>query len=611
MQDFYYSFVVDALPLHYYQAEILLYSLQKNAQIKKDRIVIHCLNRVDDFFLDFLKENNYQINIIKPFLDGKYSNKLQQLSFFQSYEKNIAGVVLLDTDMFVLNKLNLSKDIFSAKLVDGPNPSLKTLDKIYTESGLEQPVEVQCDWKLPNARTYSNNFNGGLYCIPKKYLQIIDRSWKKWAEWLYDRTYLFSTPSEKIHIDQISMGMALVENKIKYNVLKANDNLPIHSANQLTSFQRKEPINILHYHREINEFGYLNSEKTIDKDISAAIAIANKDIYECDNLHFFGRYNKSINVFNYNYSNNEKEAVFENKIRLLTEQRSFNIYIHAGTPKTGTTTLQFFCDVNQIILESSGIYYPKKYIGTMSPKHQWLVSVFMSENYELLYEYIESIYNDAKKNTNIHSILLSTEGIFNHWWDFSPKAKNMLQILSKYFNISMIIFFRTPISFLDSFYKQNLKNHQINNIVAYGHDLSFQQMYKIKWFRQHLDYLGFVHELESLIGADKVKVFAYSNEIIKDFFHYLDVRLDCKVAKNVARKNLALSEAVIEMLRVINRYPLDAKEKKKIVGQLYLIDDIMSKYSNKKNHAMVMKKEIDMLVAKQKEVLVDVYNVKV
>jgi len=126
---------VDALPLHYYQAEILLYSLQKNAQIKKDRIVIHCLNRVDDFFLDFLKENNYQINIIKPFLDGKYSNKLQQLSFFQSYEKNIAGVVLLDTDMFVLNKLNLSKDIFSAKLVDGPNPSLKTLDKIYTESG--------------------------------------------------------------------------------------------------------------------------------------------------------------------------------------------------------------------------------------------------------------------------------------------------------------------------------------------------------------------------------------------------------------------------------------------------------------------------------------------
>ena len=609
MQDFYYSFVVDALASHYYQAELLLYSLQKNAKIKKENIIIHCLNKVDEQFINFLKNNDYQVNIIKPFLDGQYSNKLQQLSFFQSYD-NIAGVVLLDTDMFVLDRLTLPKHIFSAKLVDGPNPSLKTLDNIYRESGLTRPEQVECDWKIPNARTYNNNFNGGLYCIPKKYLQVINKSWKKWAEWLYNKEYLFSTPAEKKHIDQISMGMALVENKIKYKMLRANDNLPIHSANPLVSFDKTIPIKVLHYHREINQFGYLNYDKIVDEAIYVAISKANKDIYKCNNLHFFDYYNKSINTIKYD-NKDEKDTIFEKQIETLTKENKFKIYLHAGSPKTGTTTLQFFCDTNQKLLEKSGIYYPKKYLATQSPKHQWLVSILLSEDYELLYNYLTSVCNEAEENGYFHSILLSTEGIFNHWWDFSPRAKNMLHIISKYFNLIMVIFFRTPISFLDSFYRQNLKNPQIDHIAAYGHDLSFQQMYNIKWFRQHLDYLGFIHQAESLVGKKQIKVFEYSDEVVKDFFHYLGVKLDHEVLENTTRKNLAQSEAIIEMLRVINRYPLDSKEKKEVVRKLYQINDIISRYSDKKNYAVIMKEDINMLVAKQKDVLKNVYNIKI
>lgn len=273
------SFVVDNLPLHYHQAKLLLLSLEYNSEYSKKDIVVHCLNRVDKEFLNYLRENEYTYHMIEPYLDGKYCNKLQQLRYFE--DKDIDGVILMDADMFVMDKLSdIKGESILAKRVDAPNPLLSTLQNIYKKASLREPAIGKSDWSMPNNETFENNFNGGFYYIPKKQITLLNREWRKWAEWLYAQPELFDVPSQFIHVDQISFSLALHANSLEYKQLCANYNFPIHSDAPLESFDTtKEPM-ILHYHREVDKDGLLSYAKIKEPKIIESIKRANLLILE-------------------------------------------------------------------------------------------------------------------------------------------------------------------------------------------------------------------------------------------------------------------------------------------------------------------------------------------
>ena len=73
-------------------------------------------------------------------------------------------------------------------------------------------------------------------------------------------------------------------------------------------------------------------------------------------------------------------------------ERKLKLIIHAGTPKTGTTSLQTYFDKNQRKLRKKGILYPnnlQKLKNASAPRHQWfeknLVVAhqdFFSENFK-------------------------------------------------------------------------------------------------------------------------------------------------------------------------------------------------------------------------------------
>lgn len=215
------SFVVDKLPLHYYQAELLLYSIEQNTAYQKEDIIVQCLSRVDQYFIEYLELNGYSYNIIEPYLDGKYCNKLQQLEYFKN--KNVEGIILMDTDMFLTSSIDEIKgNNIIAKIVDGPNPNLNTLKNIYRSASLEFPNIVGSDWNIKNNATFENNFNGGFYYIPKRYINIIADSWKLWGEWLYKKEELFENPKQFIHVDQISFSLAVHSNNLQYSKLSSN-----------------------------------------------------------------------------------------------------------------------------------------------------------------------------------------------------------------------------------------------------------------------------------------------------------------------------------------------------------------------------------------------------
>lgn len=567
------SFLVDALPDHYYKAELLLFSLEKFANVSKEQILVQCTNRVDQVFLSFLERSGYHVCIIKPYLDRKYCNKIMQLDVF--VEKECDGVFLLDVDMFVLSPLIVGdRNCVWGKVVDAPNPPLEILENIFKKANVSLPAVVDADWLLDNAKTIETNFNGGFYYIPSRYILKLRKLWKKWAEWLYSKPELFETQRQRNHIDQISMAMSLAESDIIYKTLPANYNYPTHYDIGLRSYVPCQKISVLHYHQLITPFGLLNEQIVSNEGAQEAISTANRAISRKGFFEFFEGFKRASVV---PPEKNEARTRFSIGLMNLLKPigRRLNLILHVGTPKTGTTSLQFFMDGKHDQLLARGILYPQHYSNTYAPKHQWLVTDLMNANADGLLKDMEVVLSGVKTDT--HTVFLSTEGIFNHWWDMPIQSKGMLAELASLFDISIWVWFREPLSFAESFYRQNLKNPQMEQIKCYGRDMSLEDMLSDEWFVRHLDYPGFLYECEAIFGSNSVVSLFYEGDTIaaaceKLGFPFLH-------DKKIARENTGLSVAAKDILRIINRYSLKAEEKKSILPYVEKLNIILSAYS--------------------------------
>ncbi len=221
-----FSCVVDAKPRFEWQAFILVQSLLRNVKCDPKDIKVHCLPGVSKSFRKTINQLSIDIVDIQPFEGSLYCNKIQQCfsNVFDSYER----VILLDCDLFFFSLPSLDVDlIFSAKIVDLPNPPIGILDDVFQSASIKQPGQVPVDCSLSDEETtYENNFNGGLYIIDRKYLQQIGIAWKKQASWLLEHLDLLK--NYHYHVDQIAMSLALSELGIKSQRLATQNNFPVH-----------------------------------------------------------------------------------------------------------------------------------------------------------------------------------------------------------------------------------------------------------------------------------------------------------------------------------------------------------------------------------------------
>ena len=565
------SFVVDGFALHYYQAELLLFSLKEFARHPKDRILVHCTTKVSDEFIGFLTDNGYLFKIIQPFLDEKYCNKIKQLESFDVYKE--ANVFFLDTDMFVLGQLRVPDEAaFSAKIVDGSHPPLAVIENIFKNAGVDIPEIILTDWVLDNSWTISANFNGGFYYIPNQYLKQISKLWEKWAVWLYERKELFSAPSQVNHIDQLSMALAFSEAKLPYKPLPANSNCPTHSDRQTRSFDDQRPVTVLHYHREINQFGLLAETRAANAAVLQAIRTANQAITNYSQFYFYSGFRKSlIKEIVPTPSSVKLSAAIEKFTASFGDQ--LQLIFHGGTPKTATTSLQYFFAESSEDLKKQGFLYPSNYSVVGEPKHQWLVTALLKNDVDLLISHFENLF--AEIDSDIHTIIVSTEGIYNHWLDFSQEAKSFLAVISKHFDAKLLVSIREPKDFINSLYLQYLKNPQVKNLACYGQDMSLADMMQDEWFVKHLDYLGFIQEAETVFKKENIYALPYKGDIVAKVCEVLKISL-CP-EKNV-RKNKSSLASTVDILRVINRYPLKPQEKNRVLALLKQMDEILSPY---------------------------------
>jgi len=96
--------------------------------------------------------------------------------------------------------------------------------------------------------------------------------------------------------------------------------------------------------------------------------------------------------------------------------QKIKLILHVGTPKTGTTSLQTYLDKKQSKLRNKGILYPHnldKVQNPTAPRHHWLEKNLKSAHLRHFLENIENVISQIKDNT--HTIILSSEGIYNYW----------------------------------------------------------------------------------------------------------------------------------------------------------------------------------------------------
>lgn len=258
--------------------------------------------------------------------------------------------------------------------------------------------------------------------------------------------------------------------------------------------------------------------------------------------------------------------------------QKLKLIIHAGTPKTGTTSLQTYLDKKQRKLRGKGILYPhnlEKLKNPHAPKHQWFEKNLVTTNLDSFLENFKNILSQVTSDT--HTIILSSEGIYNYWWDFPDASKEVLCELSKLFDIELWVWFRDPIKFIESYYKQCIRNPQLNGNPCYGKSLSFADMLKIDWFARHLDYQGFVDECQMLFGENKVFVFNYEGDVVQEVVQKLG--LATAHDNPTPRQNKSLNSASVKLLRTINHYNLKAKDKERLMPHLKEINTLLEKYA--------------------------------
>ncbi len=263
-----FSCAVDAKPHFEWQAFILIQSLLRNVKCDAGDIKVHCLPGVSQSFCKIINELSIDIVDIQPFEGNPYCNKIQQCfsNVFDSYEK----VILLDCDLFFFSLPSIDADsIFSAKIVDLPNPPIEMLDEVFQTALIKKPKQAPADCGLSDEETtYENNFNGGLYIIDQKYLHDIGAAWKKQANWLLGHLELLKNYRQ--HVDQISMSLALSQLGIESQRLSTQNNFPVHLSTERLKQLKNENIKVLHYHSNILPDGKIKNTgiPEIDQQIS-------------------------------------------------------------------------------------------------------------------------------------------------------------------------------------------------------------------------------------------------------------------------------------------------------------------------------------------------------
>jgi hypothetical protein len=234
---------------------------------------------------------------------------------------------------------------------------------------------------------------------------------------------------------------------------------------------------------------------------------------------------------------------------MITPKKTM-LYIHIGTPKTGTSSLQFFLYDHYAQLKSKGILYPKKLIASpRDPKHQSFFSHIFSGNLKGLEDSMYAI--NSEMTDSVTAILLSSEGFYHHIYEFTTKSWSLIKELAENYDVQTVVCLRPQADYIESMYRQYLKNPK-GIIAEYGSSMTIHEFLKIPRVKQNMNYYDSILKWEKIVGENKILIRRYSKNVVSDFLSLF--KFGSMVYQEPVKRNMSINREMAELLRQVNPY---------------------------------------------------------
>ena len=251
------------------------------------------------------------------------------------------------------------------------------------------------------------------------------------------------------------------------------------------------------------------------------------------------------------------------------------VWLHIGTHKTGTTTLQKFFFKNREVLLQRGLYYPTEgsYFFQEGKNHSLLAHALRSERPEFLPDNLtftlEGCVNDIQadiRKSDAPEIVISSEHFsFNSSKEEVERLKNVFDPIAS--EVHVILYLRRQDHRIESGYSQMIKR---------GYRVAPFESF-IQWMLnapdQSLDYEKKVKLFADVFGAKNVTVRIFEKSqihpqgLICDFMNILGIS-QLTEFKQVQDANISPSTEVLEILRYVNSFYPNVHSRK-LFAQLF------------------------------------------
>jgi hypothetical protein len=233
------------------------------------------------------------------------------------------------------------------------------------------------------------------------------------------------------------------------------------------------------------------------------------------------------------------------------------LWIHIGTHKTGTTSIEAFLKTNRKALADQGIgllTFPRdarRALREHAEGHEAAATNLANTLEHLITKQSRACANQP------NTYILSWEGFCGNaskGYSDAHLMANALNVASKYSNLNpyIILYIRPQEEFISSYYSQTVKDGKTKSIQEFLHDLPSASF---NWLR-------LTETFERQFGADQVVVVRYcrelfpgKNEILKDFCAHLSIDtrgLTFPLSSINSAKNAGWSKPMIEIARILN-----------------------------------------------------------
>ncbi len=248
------------------------------------------------------------------------------------------------------------------------------------------------------------------------------------------------------------------------------------------------------------------------------------------------------------------------------------LYLHIGTPKTGTTSIQSFCTDNRAVLNQYGYDYPKfpyEYPRTNPERNGLFLSMYSfhedgTRDYEREAEIVEEAFDQIRAIfENYDNVIVSDESIWNRGIrEDVPIWERVYKQLEKGdFTVKVIVYFRPQYDFLYSWWNQKVKN-----------GLYQESEYTWEEMQEHLgpiclDYCHLLDYIADHVGGRQniiVRRFDRSQfaggDLYHDFIQTIGLEYTEEYQVTSELHNVSLSRNSGEIKRILNTLPgLDYK----------------------------------------------------